>query len=322
MSTELISKAIFSTSPLGILITGATGFIGQSLVPLLLAQGHHIVVLTRSPNKALKLFGNNILAVDDLNVIEHHHPIELVINLAGARILGMPWTPSRKKILINSRVSLTESLVKWMHQREQKPSLFLSASAIGYYGIQVQDDPTECAEDHPPQSIFMSQLCQNWEAAATKAIEGNVAVNILRFGVVLGKGGALPMMLLPIRMGLGGRLGTGKQILSWIHIDDLLCAMAHLANQHFENPSSVQMNVFNFTAPEAVTQIRFSQTAAKILHRPWCLPTPAFSMKLLMGEQADLLLEGQRVKPAALLKSGFQFLYPSIDAALEGLLKK
>ncbi len=322
MSTELMTKAIFSKSPIRILLTGATGFIGQSLVPLLMAQGHNIILLTRSPLKALKTFGNSILAVSDLNLIEKNLQIDLVINLAGAKILGFPWTESRKRTLINSRVKLTESLVQWMHSREKKPSLLLSASAIGYYGIQAQDDLTELIEDHPPQSIFMSQLCQDWEAAASEAVKDNIAVNVLRFGVVLGKGGALPMMLLPIRMGLGGKLGSGKQILSWIHIDDLLLAMAHLINRHFENPSPAQIHCFNFTAPEAVTQIQFSQTAAKILHRPWCIPTPALSMKLLMGEQSDLLLEGQRVKPDALIKSGFQFAYPTIDAALMDILQK
>lgn len=322
MSKELMTSAIFSKSPIRILLTGATGFIGQSLVPLLLAQGHSVILFTRSPLKALKAFGNSILAVNDLNLIEKDLPIDLVINLAGARILGMPWTESRKKLLINSRVKLTELLVQWMHMREQSPSLLVSASAIGYYGIQAQDDVTELTEDHPPQSIFMSQLCQDWEAAASEAIKDNIAVNILRFGVVLGKGGALPMMLLPIRMGLGGKLGSGKQMLSWIHIDDLLLAMAHLVNKHFENPSLEKISLFNFTAPEAVTQIKFSQTAAKILHRPWCIPTPALPMKLLMGEQSDLLLEGQRVKPAALLESGFQFSYPTIDTALRDILQK
>lgn len=322
MSTELMTKAIFAKSPIRILLTGATGFIGQSLVPLLLEQGHNVILLTRSPLKALNTFGNSILVVNDLNLIEKNLLIDLVINLAGARILGMPWTESRKKTLIESRVKLTESLVQWMHSREQKPSLLMSASAIGYYGIQAQDDLTELIEDHPPQSIFMSQLCQDWEAAASDAIKDNIAVNILRFGVVLGKGGALPMMLLPIRMGLGGKLGSGKQVLSWIHIDDVLLAMAYLVNKHFDNPSPEKINVFNFTASEAVTQIQFSQTAAKILHKPWCIPTPALPMKLLMGEQSDLLLEGQRVKPDALIKSGFQFAYPTIDKALMDILQK
>jgi uncharacterized protein (TIGR01777 family) len=280
MNTELISKAIFSKSPLRILLTGATGFVGQSLVPLLLAQGHSLIILTRSPIKALSKFGNTILAVDDLNLIEKNLPIDLVINLAGAKILGLPWTESRKKTLTNSRVKLTESLVQWMHSRAQKPSLLVSASAIGYYGIQAQDDFTELTEDHPPQSIFMSQLCQDWEVAASEAIRDNISVNILRFGVVLGKGGALPMMLLPIRMGLGGKLGSGKQVLYWIHINDLFFSI------------------------------------------PWCIPTSAFSMKLLMGEQSDLLLEGQRVKPTALLESGFQFSYPTIELALRDLLQK
>lgn len=310
----------FAPTPLRILITGATGFIGQSLVPLLLAQGHKVIVWSRSPQKAKAQFGFSVEAVADLQEI-NDQPVDLVINLAGARILGLPWTESRRKVLYSSRIDLTKKLVEWMQSRTQKPSLFLSASAIGYYGIQAQSDKTEWTEEQPPQSIFMSQLCQDWEAAA-KAISSQVPVVVMRFGVVLGHGGALPMMLLPIKSGLGGRLGTGEQVMSWIHLQDLLGAMANISHKHFSGESRHEnFSAINFTSPQAVTQIEFSKTAARLLNRPWWLVTPAFSLKLL-GEQSDLLLEGQRVKPAALLESGFQFSYPTIEAALVDLVQK
>lgn len=310
----------FAPTPLRILITGATGFIGQSLVPLLLTQGHNIIVWSRSPQKAKAQFGFSVEAVADLQEI-NDQPVDLVINLAGAKILGMPWTESRRKVLYKSRIDLTNKLVEWMQLRSQKPSLFLSASAIGYYGIQAQTDKAEWTEEQPPQSIFMSQLCQDWEAAA-KTISAQVPVVVMRFGVVLGHGGALPMMLLPIKSGLGGRLGTGEQVMSWIHLQDLLGAMAHISHKNFSGEKRLEnFSAINFTSPQSVTQTEFSKTAAALLNRPWWLMTPTFSLKLL-GEQSDLLLEGQRVVPFELLKSGFEFSFPDIDSALKDILHK
>lgn len=318
MNTTLASRTLFSESPMCILLTGATGFIGQALVPLLLSQGHKLILWSRSPQKARAQYGYAIEAFSELEDIPEQK-IHLVINLAGSKIVGMPWTASRRKMLYASRVDLTRTLVNWIKSRQQKPALMLSASAVGYYGIQSQEDLTELTEESPPQSIFMSQLCQDWEAAAKEIYEQTPLV-ITRFGVVFGQGGALSMMLLPVRMGLGGKLGTGKQILSWIHIEDLLAALAHIVRLHLQTPET-KYAVFNLTAPEAVSQIQFGQTAAKILHRPWCIPTPALGMKLLMGEQSDVLLEGQRVKPEALIKSGYTFDYPTLELALKNLLE-
>lgn len=315
-----MQSTIFSPSALTILLTGATGFIGQSLVPLLLSQGHKIIIWSRSPQKAKAQFGFAVEAVADLQEIADQD-IHLVINLAGARILGMPWTESRRKALYGSRVELTKQLVDWIKSRSQKPSLFLSASAIGYYGIQAQSDKTEWTEEQPPQSIFMSQLCQDWEAAANDLSE-QVPVVAMRFGVVLGHGGALPLMLLSIKSGLGGRLGSGEQVMSWIHLQDLFAAMAHICHRHFSGKHlCTEFTAINFTSPQPVTQTEFSKTAACLLRRPWWLATPAFSVKLL-GEQADLLLEGQRVVPFELIKSGFEFTFPDIESALKDILQK
>lgn len=315
-----MQPVVFAPTPLTILLTGATGFIGQALVPLLLSHGHKIIIWTRSPQKAKAQFGFSIETVVQLDEI-NDQDIHLVINLAGARILGIPWMESRRKILYNSRINLTHKLVGWLKNRLRKPSLFLTASAIGYYGIQAQNDSTEWTEEQPPQSIFMSQLCQDWELAA-KEISQQVPVVAMRFGVVLGHAGALPMMLLPIRVGFGGRLGSGKQILSWIHLQDLLAAMAYISYQHFSNlKRRANFSAINFTAPYPVSQIVFSKTAAVLLNRPWWLVTPAFCIKFL-GEQSDLLLQGQRVIPAELISSGFQFQYPDIESALREILKK
>ncbi|MFO1388712.1 TIGR01777 family oxidoreductase [Cellvibrio sp.] len=320
MSAKHTEKLRFSDTPKRVLVTGGTGFVGKLLVNALLEDGHQVTLLTRSPEQAGQLFKGGVNCVQDMQNLPSDYPIDVVINLAGARILGWRWTQVRQKVLRDSRIGLTQKVVDWIARAEHKPALFLSASAIGYYGIQKIGDQTELNEESPSQSIFMSSLCRDWEAAARSASEYGVQVATMRFGLVLGHGGALPMMLLPIKLGMGGALGTGKQWMSWIHIDDLLRAIAHIL-QLAENPAAQHSlkPSYNFTAPETVSQLEFSKVAAKVLHRPCFIPTPAWPMRLAMGEQADLLLEGQRVVPANLLASGFEFKYPQVESALSQL---
>lgn len=317
MGTQLLALH-FSDKCQRVLVTGATGFIGQLLVQALLADGHEVIVLTRRPKMVAALFSGRVKSIISMDELPENYRVNVLINLAGARILGWRWSEARKKILRASRVELTKKLVEWIARAEHKPQLLLSASAIGYYGIQAQGDASDLRESSAPQSIFMSQLCQEWEAEALRATQYGVAVDIMRFGVVLGHQGALPMMLLPIKLGMGGKLGTGKQWLSWIHVRDLLRGLAHLFRQHMDH-AHVGGNVYNFTAPEPLTQFDFSQQAAKVLHRPCVIPTPAFTVRWLLGEQADLLLEGQRVIPHNLLKAGFSFEFPTATVALEEL---
>ena len=199
--------------------------------------------------------------------------------------------------------------------------MLLSASAIGYYGIQAQSDATALIETDSPQPIFMSRLCQEWEAEAQRASQYGVKVDIMRFGLVLGHQGALPMMLLPIKLGMGGKLGSGKQWMSWIHIRDLLRGIAYLFQMRpdMSNDNSNSVSIYNFTAPEALTQLEFNQQAASVLHRPCIMPTPGFIVRWLLGEQSDLLLEGQRVIPHNLLESGFSFEFPTAKSALDDI---
>lgn len=311
----------FSDTCQCVLVTGATGFIGQLLVRELLVDGHEVVVLTRRPAAANKLFDGKVKTISAMHELPVDFPFNVIVNLAGARILGWRWTAARKKILCESRIALTQSVVDWIAQAAHKPTLMLSASAIGYYGIQAQGDTTELREIAEPQAIFMSQLCQEWETEAIRARDYGVTVDILRFGVVFGQQGALPMMLLPIKLGAGGKLGSGKQWLSWIHVRDLLRGIAYLCRTHLVAPlvPQTQGGIYNFTAPEAISQLEFSQQAAALLHRPCVIPTPAFAMRLLLGEQADLLLEGQRVIPHNLLSAGFQFEFPTAALALADL---
>lgn len=308
----------FSDKCQRVLVTGATGFIGQLLVHELLADGHDVLVLTRRPSVAALLFSGQVKCITSMDELPENYPVDVVINLAGARILGWRWSEARKKVLLESRVALTKKLVEWIARAEHKPQLLLSASAIGYYGVQAQGDATDLIETNSPQRIFMSRLCQEWEAEALRANQYGVAVNIMRFGLVLGHQGALPMMLLPIKLGMGGKLGTGKQWMSWIHVQDLLRGIAHLFRLHLDQGQTAG-NIYNFTAPEPLTQLEFNQQAASVLHRPCIIPTPAFLVRWLLGEQSDLLLEGQKVIPHNLLNSGFSFEFPTAKSALTEL---
>jgi len=298
-----------------VLVTGATGFVGRQLVAALLADGQHVIALTRDPAKAARALGPDVRCVGAMTALPATERIDIVVNLAGARILGHRWTAARKAALRASRVALTERLVAWIATAAVKPRLMLSASAIGYYGVQPQGVHEPLTEASPPQPIFMSQLCREWEEAARGAAAHGVQVACTRFGLVLGHGGALPSMLLPIKLGAGGPLGGGRQHLSWIHVEDLLRALAWLARQ--EEPVS---GAWNFTAPECTTQGAFARTAAGLLHRPALLPTPGWPVRLLLGEQADLLLEGQCVVPRRLLDGGFAFRYPDLQDALRTLV--
>lgn len=306
----------FAAKAQHVLVTGGTGFIGQQLIHALLADGHRVTVLTRTPERATKLFDEKVGAFQSLDAIPTSDTVDIVVNLAGARSLGLRWTAARKEALLRSRVTLTQNLVRWIGSLQQKPRLLLSASAIGYYGVQPQGDDRLLSETSPPQSVFMSELCQAWEqAAAAAATEHGVPVTCLRFGLVLGHAGALPMMLVPVRMGLGGRLGTGRQWVSWIHIHDLLRTMAHA----LQDTDPAPFRVYNVTAPEQVRQFDFSKTAARLLNRPCLLPTPAWPLRLTLGEQSDVLLEGQRVEPTRLLAEGFAFTHGTLEGAFKSL---
>ncbi len=294
------------------LLTGGTGFIGQKLVRALLRNGHRVTVLTRGQRPAAWLFDGQVACVSSMDQLPASRRIDVIINLAGAPVLGWRWSAQRKAALRKSRTGLTSNVIAWIARADHKPALMLSASAIGYYGNQARGDDSVITESAAPQPIFMSDLCREWEQQALKAVDHGVPVALLRIGVVLGLHGALPMMLMPIRLGLGGPLGGGAQWQSWIHVDDVIGGMAHLCRSGADG-------VFNFTAPEAMTQRHFSRVAAMVLRRPHGFPTPGWPMRLALGEQADLLLEGARVAPVRLLKSGFAFQHPHLEGALRDI---
>ena len=312
-----------NTLPQRILITGGTGFIGTALCRTLLKQGHTLTLFSRSPAKVRSLFGESVACVREFDALGPDAVFDAVINLSGEPVVGPRWSAARKATLLASRAGVTDALVRWMGTAQQAPKRLISGSAIGYYGIQQRNDSRALTEADPSQDIFMSTLCQTWERSAQAATAKGVSVSIIRLGVVLGPvaggHGALPPMLLPVRLGLNGQLGDGQQVISWVHRDDVIRAILHL----LELPPEQASGAFNLTAPEPARQGVLIRAAAQALGRRLTLPLPAPApvLKLLLGEQASLLLEGQRVVPRRLLDSGFVFQYAEVGQALRDCVK-
>jgi uncharacterized protein (TIGR01777 family) len=303
------------SSPTGhtILISGATGFIGGHLVRRLLARGDRVIVLTRDPDRALDRFGPHVRIITKAAEIAEHERIDAVINLSGAPILGFPWTRARRRQLISSRVATTWSIIEVCGRLARSPRVFVSASAIGYYGLG-GDEPLD--EKSAPQAIFQSRLCQEWESSADVAAGLAHRIVKLRIGLVLGRdGGALPQLVRPMRWGLGAVLGSGQQWVSWIHIDDLI-RMFELA---LDTPAL--SGPLNAVAPGAVRHRQMQTLMAKVLHRPLWIQIPAFIIRGALGEMSQLLVAGQRVIPARASNAGFRFKHPTLGEALTDLLQ-
>jgi len=295
-----------------ILITGGTGLIGQGLVRMWQSK-HQLFVLSRSRQKVNAAFGDAVTALTDLAEVDFNQ-LDAVVNLAGESIADKRWTAQQKERLCHSRWDLTQQLVSAIQAAKTPPSVFISGSAIGVYGRQQASLITEEFDHYHHE--FTHHLCHKWEQIALQASSEHTRVCLLRTGVVLTKqGGALHKMLLPFKLGLGGRVGTGEQYMSWIHYDDMLASIDYLLTQ------PTLSGLFNATAPTPVSNSEFSQTLAKVLHRPAILPMPAFALRSLLGEMADLLLTGQRVIPANLSKAGFEFKFNTLEPALKDLLQ-
>lgn len=296
-----------------ILITGGTGFIGRVLIKSLLAQSHQITVLSRNPEKVSGLFDDKVTPLNNLQTLTTDDHFDVIINLAGAPIFDKRWTAKQKQLLRDSRIKLTQQLVTAIATMQQKPELLISGSAIGYYGDQGDTELTEQSNSRPD---FSQQLCADWEQAALTAEQYGVRVCLMRTGLVLGaNGGILQRMLLPFKLGLGGRLGSGQQWMSWIHINDWIAIAESMLNDQ-------QMSgAYNATAINPVTNQEFSQTLAKSLSRPACFPLPAFMLKTLLGEMSELVLGSQKVLPKRLVEQGFEFQFSDLRNALTDILK-
>jgi len=303
-----------SLSGRSILITGATGFIGVPLCGELQARGAKLTVLTRDAERARRCLGSDITALTQLDQLSPDEPPHTLINLAGEPLASGRWSAARKEEFRRSRIGTTEALWQWFDRQGQYPQRLISGSAIGYYGDSGDQPVTEQAE---PGSGFAAELCRDWEASALRFADQDSRVTLLRTGIVLGQGGgALQSMLLPFKMGLGGRLGSGRQWMSWIHRDDIVALILYC----LEKPELT--GPVNATAPNPVTNRDFTRTLAQTLRRPSLFPAPAFMLRLLMADMADeLLLASQRVLPRVALDSGFEFRYPELAPALQSILK-
>jgi len=295
-----------------VLVTGGSGFIGHHLVEALLRGGDGVTVLSRTPARTQARLPAGTRVLRSLDELDDGARIDAIVNLAGAQILGTPWTAARRNTLRDSRLHTTRALVALCARLHRRPGVFISASAIGYYGIGGGAPGDETAA---PQSIFQSHLCSDWESAAFEAATAGTRVAVLRFGIVLGRdGGALPALALPVRLGLGTVLGDGRQPLPWIHLSDALGLISQaLDGESFSGP-------VNAVSPQAVTQREFVAALGRVLHRPVLFRVPAFILRTLLGEMSQLLLDGRPVKPAAALAAGYPFRFADLDAALTNLL--
>lgn len=293
------------------LVSGASGLVGSALVPFLSTQGHKVRSLVRRPpSNSSQVYWYPPAEGPALAPLEG---VEAVVHLAGESIAAGRWTEARKRAIRDSRVLGTRLLAEAFVQMKTPPKVFVVASAIGFYGNR----GTEILrEDSPAGAGFLAEVCRAWEEAAAPAVQRGIRVVHLRLGVILSpKGGALAKMLLPFKLGLGGRIGSGDQYMSWIALDDVLGVVRHaLQTQALRGP-------VNTVAPSPVTYAEFAKMLGKVLKRPTIFPMPAFAARLAFGEMADeLLLASTRVEPAMLVHSEYRFRYPTLEAALRHLL--
>lgn len=293
-----------------IVVSGGSGFLGRALERVLTRDGHRVATLTRraradrphdivwTPNGEAGPWAHALSGVD------------AVVNLAGEGMADRRWTADRKAALVDSRLKATSSLVKAVLQVADGPRVFVSASGVGYYGHHGAEPLTE---DTPAGHDFVATMAASWEAAAAPASRVGRLV-LLRTGLVLGHEGALAKMLLPFKLGVGGRLGSGEQWMPWIHVDDWAALTARLIS----DPQA--HGPFNLTAPAPVTNADFTRALGRALHRPTLFAVPGIALRLAMGEMAELLLTGQRAVPAKAQALGYQFRYPALDAALASVV--
>ncbi len=300
-----------------IFVTGGSGLVGRRLIPRLLERGDQVTVLTRSPDRARAGLGSQVELAQGDPVqtgpwMAAVSGCQAVVNLVGEGIFNARWSDSFKAVLRESRVKSTENLVAAIRDAQHRPENFVSGSAIGYYGFHGDEDLTE---ESPPGDDFLAKLCVDWEAAAQRAEDLGVRVTVLRTGVVLDKaGGALKQMMLPFKLFVGGKVGSGKQWISWIHhADEVGIILLALENPQSRGP-------LNAAAPNPVTNAQLAKALGSAMSRPSFMPTPGFALSLALGERACLVLDGQRVLPCRALALGYAFQFPNVHAALNEIM--
>lgn len=301
-----------------LLLCGATGFIGTKLIDEMLRGGHSVHLLTRNPENIPTQLQNKVpSSVWDGHKVgqwaENLNSVDAVINLSGESIAGKRWTPAQKRRIVDSRIQSTRALVAAIKKANIRPKALINASAVGYYGNVPEGDVKESS---PKGEGFLSETCLLWEEEARRAFDLGLRVVTIRTGIVLEKSqGALAKMLLPFRLFIGGPLGSGKQWFPWIHLEDEVRAIRFV----LEDPKL--QGPVNLTAPNPVRLKEFCKVLGSVLGRPSWAPVPAFVLKIILGEMASLLLEGQRAMPEKLAAAGFKFRYPDLQPALQAILK-
>lgn len=305
-----------------ILISGSTGLVGSAVIDSLRHQGHDFTRLVRPGTELSKPRSSSFRDLPQVPwnpqsglLNSRADEADAVIHLAGASIGGHRWTAAWKRELRDSRVSATRHLVASLRRLRRPPQLFIAASAIGFYGNRGDE---ELSESSPAGTDFLAQLTVDWEAESARASELGARVVILRFGVILAKeGGALPQMALPFRLGLGGRIGSGLQWISWVALEDIVGVI------RFALETNLLSGPANAVSPNPVQNAEFTRTLGRVLRRPTIFPAPSFALRLALGEMADsLLLASQKVFPTKLERLGFHFLYPDLNSALTSVLRR
>lgn len=298
-----------------ILISGASGFIGSSLAPRLSAAGHRVSRLVRAKRGDRGGVGATIQWDPDSGILDPSSlsGVDAIVHLSGENISGGRWSKKRRERIRNSRVRTTRLLAETLARMDPRPSVFVHASAVGYYGNRGEDVLTETSG---PGTGFLADLCRDWEAASMPAQDAGVRVTRLRLAPVLSSKGGMLAAILPIfRLGLGGRLGSGRQWMAWISLDDLLSVMERALGD------STMRGSINAASPEPVRNADFTRALGRALHRPTLVPAPEFALRMALGAMAEeLLLASQRVTPEVLLTGGFRFAHPGLDEALRAAL--
>jgi len=303
-----------------ILISGSSGLVGSAVVDNLSHQGHDLIRLVRTGTQARHHPAGSELPQVVWNpqsglLDSRAEGANAIVHLAGASIAGHRWTDAWKRELRDSRVAATNRLVASLQRLHRPPQIFIAASAIGFYGSRGDEELTESS---PAGTGFLAQITVDWETESARAAESGARVIILRFGVILAKqGGALPQMALPFRLGVGGRIGSGRQWISWITLDDVVGII------RFALETNLVSGPANAVSPNPVQNAAFSSSLGRVLHRPAIFPAPSFALRLALGEMADsLLLASQRVYPSKLEQLGYRFLYPDLQPALTAVLRR
>jgi len=299
-----------------ILIAGGSGLIGTALSKHLLAEGHSVTVLSRNPQAHSALQGVTMVRWDGKTKEGWGHLLnetDAVVNLAGVNLGGGLWTKNRKAKLIGSRLNAGAAIVAAFQAAEHKPEVLLQAAANGYYSPSGDDILTE---SDPPGTGFQSDLCQRWEQSTQPVEAMGVRRVVTRSGVVFARGALLlNMFLLPFRMFVGGPIGSGRQYLPWIHVDDEVAAFKYLlTNQETSG-------AYNLMSPQPVRNAELGHAISRVLKRPYWFPVPGFALKLVLGKMSSVVLDSWRCMPARLTESGFQFKFPDVEAALRDLLR-